>query len=223
MVLDPLALGVEQVGDAMQRHHGFAGARAAFDHQHPGMIQPDDLVLFGLNRRDDVAHTVTPWRVDRGEQCRVRGEDAVASLCTVGTAEDLVGEVDEVAPTSVELAAPTHVFGAGGGGDVERARCRRPPVEQQRFVLVRLVEDADPADVGTVARKCVQPAETQPVVRHVQPLRLSGQRTHLGIPLHQRPAILEVDGTPQRCAVTALYPRALGVEPGVQLGHVGLL
>jgi hypothetical protein len=43
----------------VQRHHGLPGARAALDHQHLGVIEPDDLVLLGLDRRHDVAHPVT--------------------------------------------------------------------------------------------------------------------------------------------------------------------
>ena len=162
------------------------------------MIEPDDLVLFGLDRRHDVAHPVTARRVDRREQGGVSTRGAVSSRIHIRAAEDLVGEIDHVPPAGVELAAPPHVLWAGGGGDVERARCRRPPIEQQRFVLVLLVEQADAADVGMFARNGVQPTETQPVVRHVQPLHLSGQRTHLGIPFHEGPAILEVDGAPQR-------------------------
>ncbi len=68
MAFDPLPLGVEQVRDAVQRHHGLPGARANLDHQHPRVIEPDDLVLLGLDRRHDVAHTVTARRVDRREQ-----------------------------------------------------------------------------------------------------------------------------------------------------------
>jgi hypothetical protein len=65
--------------------------------------------------------------------------------------------------------------------------------------------------------------QTQPAVRHIQPVHLSGQRTHLGIPIDERPAILDVDGAPQRRAVPTLHSRALGVEPRVELGHVALL
>ena len=100
---------------------------------------------------------------------------------------------------------------------------RTRPIEQQRFVLVLLVEQADPADVGMFARNGVQPTETQPAVRHVQPLHLFGQRTNLGIPIHECPAILDVDGAPQRRAVPTLHPRALGVEPRVEPGHVAPL
>ena len=137
----PLALGVEQVRDAVQRHHGLPGARTALDHQHPLVIQPDDLVLLGLDRRDDVAHPLTTRRVDRGEQ---RG---IPSLATAGTAEDLVGEIDHLAPARVELAAAPHVLRTCCGGDVERACCGRTPIEQQRFVIVLAIENADPADV----------------------------------------------------------------------------
>ena len=135
-------------------------------------------------------------------------------------AEDLVGEIEHLTPEGVELAAATHVLRVRGGGDVERARRRRPPIEQQRFVLVVFVEQADPADVGRFAGNGVQPTETQPVVRHVQPPQLSGHRAHLGIAIHERPAVLEVDGGPQRRAVPPLRSRALGVEPRVEPRHV---
>jgi hypothetical protein len=92
-----------------------------------------------------------------------------------------------------------------------------------RFVVVLFVEEADPPDIHMVARNRVQPTETQPVVRHVQPLQLSGQRAHLGIPMNQCPAILEVDGTPQRSPVPSLHSRALGVEPRVEPGDIAAL
>ena len=45
---------------------------------------------------------------------------APPSLRTVGPAEDLVGEVDDLPAAGVELAAAAHVLRVGGGGDVER-------------------------------------------------------------------------------------------------------
>ena len=68
MAFHPLPLGVEQVRDAVQRHHGLTGARAALDHQHPGWSSRMISVLLGLDRRHDVAHPVTARRVDRREQ-----------------------------------------------------------------------------------------------------------------------------------------------------------
>ena len=94
-----------------------------------------------------VAHPATARRVDRREQRRV------PPLATArAAAEYLVGEIDHVTPPAgVELAAPTHVLRGRGGGDVERARRRRPPIQQHWFVLVVLVEKADPADVRMFA------------------------------------------------------------------------
>jgi hypothetical protein len=129
----------------------------------------------------------------------------------------LVGELDQPAPAGMELAAPPHVLRAGGGRDVERARGRRPPIQQQRFVLVRSVVQADPPDIGDLARHRVQPAETQCVVRHVQSLHLSGQRPDLGITVQQRGAV-----SAQGRVVFPLGPGAFGIEPGVELVHVGL-
>ena len=47
-------VGVEQVRGAVQRDHGLARARAALHDQHAGHRRPDDVVLFGLDRGDDV-------------------------------------------------------------------------------------------------------------------------------------------------------------------------
>ena len=211
MAFHLVPLGVEQIGDAVQRHRGLTGARASLDHEHPGMVEPDDPVLLGLDRRHDVAHPVAARCVDRREQ------RCVLALRTSRAAEDLVGEIEHLTPKGVELAATTHVLRVRGGGDVERARRRRPPIEQQRFVLVVFVEQSDPADVRRFARNGVQPTETQPVIRHVQPPQLSGHSTHLGIPIHECPAVLEVDGGPQRRAISPLRSRAFGVEPCVEV------
>ena len=216
VAFEPVPLGVEQVGDAMQRDDGLSGSGATFDHQHSGVIEPDDLVLFGLDCRHDVAHPVTARRADRREQRRV------ATFAGTGTAQDLIGEIEHLTPASVELAAPPHVLRARRGGDIERARGRRPPIEQQRLVFVLLVENADPADVQMLVRNGVQPTETQPVVRHVEPLHRSGQRPHFGIAFHECPAHLQVDGAQQRRVVVTLQSRPLDVEPRVELGHVAL-
>ena len=108
---------------------------------------PDDAVLFGLDGCDDVAHPVTARRVDRREQGCVA---AVVASAPSGRPSTSSVKSTTSTPAGVELAAPAHVLRAGGGGHVERARCRRPPIEQQRFVLVLLVEQADAADVGAV-------------------------------------------------------------------------
>ncbi len=118
----------------------------------------------------------------------------------------------------MELAPPVHVLRVGGGSDVERARGRRPPIQQQRFVIVLRVEQAEAADIEPFARNGIQPAETQPFVRDVQPLHLFGHGTHLGVPVRQRLGIAR-----QRGAELVFGSRALGVEPRVEPGHVALL
>ena len=137
---------------------------------------------------------VTARCVDSREQGRI------AVLLAAEAAEHLVGEIDDPTPAAVELAAPAHVLGGGGGGDVERARCRRTPVEQQRFVFVGFVEDADATDVAAFAGHAVQPAETQSVVRHIQSRHLFGQHADLGIAFHERGAV---------CLATSRRYRAL--------------
>jgi hypothetical protein len=207
-------MGVKQVRDAVQRHHGLTGTRSTFDDQNALMVEADDLVLLGLNRRHDVAHPVTARCVDRREQ---RG---IAALRPVRSAEDLVGELDDVAPPGEELASAPHAFGVRGGGDVEGTRRGRPPVEQQRFVFVGFVEDSDTPDVQLLVVGAVQSTEAQAMVSHVQSLHLFGDRAHLDIPVDERPAVLFVDRAAQRRAVPALHPRAFGVQPVVQSGHI---
>ena len=66
----------------------------------------------------------------------------------------------------------------------------------------------------------VKPPETQSWVRHIEPRHLPGQCTHLDIPIHQRPAILGINGGPQRRAVSSLHARALRIESRIQRRHV---
>ncbi len=136
VALDALALGVEQVGDAVQRHHGLPGAGAALDHGHARVVEPDDLVLLGLDGRDDVAHALAAGGVDRGEQRRVPAP-VVVGPTRARTTEHLVGEPGQPPSVRVELPSPAHVLRVRAGGDVERPRRRGPPVEQQRLVVVR--------------------------------------------------------------------------------------
>lgn len=146
-----------------------------------------------------------------------REQGCIPLLATSGAAEDLVGEIDHLPPARVELVAPAHLLRGRGGGDVERAP-PAPPIHQQRFVIVLLIEDADPADVEVFAQNSVQPTETQPVVRHVQPSHLFGQREHFGIPFYKYVAILGVGGAAQRRRVPAFHSRTFGVQPCVERG-----
>src|SRR4029079_820273 len=99
--------------------------------------EPDDLVLFGLDRGHDVTHPVTARRVDGGEQGGVTTALSESDqFATAGAAEKLVGEIDHPARAGVKLTATPHAFRVGGGGGVERPCQRCPPVEETRFVVV---------------------------------------------------------------------------------------
>ncbi len=68
MAFHPLALGVEEVGDAVQRHHRLPRPGPPTITSTPGWLGADDLVLFGLDRHYDVAHALAARRVDRRKQ-----------------------------------------------------------------------------------------------------------------------------------------------------------
>ena len=175
----PFPLRVKQIRDAVQRHDRLARARATLDHQHAGVIEADDLVLFGLDRRDDVTHPWPARRVDRREQRRV-------TACPgAGTAEFLVGEIEHAAPERAELAPPAHVFRRNGGRAVESARRGSAPILQERLVVVFLVENPQPADVRPFARKGVQPAEAKAAVGDIEPRDVLRRLAHHHVPLHE--------------------------------------
>ena len=136
-------------------------------------------------------------------------------FCAVRAPEYLVGEIDHVSTACVELTASTHVLRVGSGGNVERARCRRPPIEQHRFVVVVRIEKADSADVRSLTSQRVQPAEAQAVVGYVQPLHLFGKRAHLCIAFHECFAVSAQSG-----AVPALDSGALRIEACVEPLHI---
>ena len=85
LVLQREAVGVEQVGGAVQGDHGLAGARAALHDEHAGLRAADDLVLLGLDRGDDVAELTGATALQHGEQRAVAaqsriGAEAVAAV-----------------------------------------------------------------------------------------------------------------------------------------------
>ena len=73
------AVGVEQVGRAVQRHRGLAGARAALHDEHAGQPGADHLVLLGLDGLDDVAHPAGAVGGQRGQQRGLAGHVLAAA------------------------------------------------------------------------------------------------------------------------------------------------
>ena len=61
-----LAVGVQEVGGAVQPDRGLAGAGGALDAERVGQPGPDDPVLLGLDGGHDVAHRAGPGTLDLG-------------------------------------------------------------------------------------------------------------------------------------------------------------
>ena len=111
------------------------------------MAGPDHVILLGLDGGDDVTHppgAAGPFRII--ERIEI---------------EHVVVEPGHHTAIGVEVTAAGHAVRARGGRAVERPRGSGPPVDQQRLVVVVLVEDPQPADVQPLAAGQVEPAEAQ--------------------------------------------------------------
>ena len=107
-----LAVGVEQVGGAVQRDDGLAGARTALDHQDPGQPGADDRVLLGLDGGDDLRHPAGAVGRQRREQGRLA--DQVRPLVAVqrGQVEEVVVDADDRPSGQPEVAPPEDPAGS---------------------------------------------------------------------------------------------------------------
>src|SRR5690606_26474132 len=103
----------------------------------------DDPVLLGLDRGDDVLHLPGAAGVQAGQQGGLSGKAEVAALVGGVQVEHLVLVVHDLPPLGVQVAASPHPVPGCGGGQVERAGGRGAPVDQQRLVVVLLVEQPD--------------------------------------------------------------------------------
>ncbi len=68
LALEWEAVGVEEIGGAVQGHGRLARARTTLDDQDAGERRADDLVLLALNGPDDVAHVPGAGLAECGEQ-----------------------------------------------------------------------------------------------------------------------------------------------------------
>ena len=144
---EALPVRVEEVGRAVERDGRLARPGAALDDEHAGQLGPDRLVLLDLDRGDDVGHAPGAGPVDRREQ-RALAHDREPGRARGLRVEHLVVETDQVAPVArprVEVAAPHHAERGDGRRPVERLGDGRPPVDDERRLL--LVEDGDAPDV----------------------------------------------------------------------------
>ena len=143
----PAPVLVEQVGGPVQGDGRLAGARAALDVGHGGGGGADDQVLFGLDGGDDVAHGVAAGLAEGGHQGAVADDGqlvAVEEGLQLG-AHQVVLDAEHLAALGADDPAADDPAGVDRGGAVEGGGGGRPPVDDQRGVV--LVEDADAADV----------------------------------------------------------------------------
>jgi len=172
---------VEQVGRAVQRDGGLAGARAALNHQDSGRRRPDDRVLLRLQRGDDVGHPAGSRSLHRGKQGRLPGQAGGAG--ELSAIKHLVIQASHPPAAHDDVAAAPDAVRRVGGGHVEGPRRRGAPVEQERLARTGLVPQADAPDVQALAGPQVEPAEAHAVLRRVQPGQLPGVPRDRGVPV----------------------------------------
>ncbi len=104
--LQLLPVGVEQVGGAVQRDRGLAGAGAALHDQHAAVRGADHVVLLGLDGRDDVGHPAGPGGAEGGQQRRLAGRSGVPGGVRIGEVEHLVVDPGHLAQPGADVPAP---------------------------------------------------------------------------------------------------------------------
>ena len=160
LALEREAVGVEQVGGAVQGDDRLAGARAALHDEDAGKLGPDDLVLLALDRGDDVGQAAGAAGLEGGDQRAVPGDAPGAGVLLLdepdgvgGVAEELVLDAEQRARPGGEVAAPGEAHGLAARGPVEGLGDRRPPVDHDGVAVG--VGDGHPTDVPGVAGHAV--------------------------------------------------------------------
>ena len=130
-----LAVGVEQVGHAVQRDRGLPGARAALDHDDatPAAAGSPRPARPGSWRRC----RASPSRAARTARPAAPGRPRCPRIGVVeARGEDVVVDVDDPFvrgdPGELEMPSADHSHRARQRGAVERPGRGRPPVEQRR-------------------------------------------------------------------------------------------
>ena len=211
---------VKQVRRPVQRDHGLAGPRTALHHQHPGQSGPDDLVLLGLDRRDDLVHPPGAARAERRQQRRLADQRAAFAVSQCFGVQEVVVDPDHGPAVQADVPPACDAERLGGSGPVEHLRDRRPPVDQQRVVVV--VEQADAPDVEPFAGGLVDPPETQSALDRRQLRESPGEQLRERFAL--RPGLIRPGGFLDLNApefAVGLFTQH--IEPLVHDGHFALL
>ena len=142
----------------MEADGGLARARAALDDERRLRRARDQLVLVGLDRRDDVAHPRVARPLELLEQKVVHrrrvGERAV---------ERLVADVEQCPPARAEAAPEGDAVRGDRCGRVERPRRRRLPVDDERAARV-VVNPAAPHVERVACPLGVDTTEAEPLL-----------------------------------------------------------
>ncbi len=148
---DLLPVRVQQVGDPVQADGGLPGAGRALHTYRLVGAGPDDIVLVGLDGRDDVPHGSGPRPLDLLDQDPARPGPlflARTGLVIRPGREQLVLVGGQLAAGEPEAPPQREVHRVGGAGPVERPGHRRPPVDHRGRAVRRVHVPA--ADVEAV-------------------------------------------------------------------------
>ena len=214
-------VGIQQVCRAVQRDDRLAGAWSAVDDERLARAGPDDGVLVGLDRREDVAHPLGAAAAEARDERRLGVEGGGGPQLVEGCGgEGLVPVVGDATggPAVAAAAGQPHRLGEGGA---EEGLCRRrPPVDQQRVAGV--VGEADAADVDRlVVAVADHPPEAQVEPEAAQDPQLSAQPVGLEVALED---LLAVAGGGPAVVVEAVgEPGDLGVEGQGDSGEVAFV
>ncbi|MDR6117946.1 hypothetical protein QE370_001130 [Aeromicrobium sp. SORGH_AS981] len=186
--LEASAVGVQQVGRAVQRHDGLARAGAAADDRRAAAGRPDGLVLLLLDRGDDGVHGAVAGPREAGEQRALADDDHVVG--GVLRVEQVVLDPDDGLARAAQDATAHDAGGVLGGRLVEQRGCRRTPVDEQDLAVG--VADTDPADVPGLAALQVEAAEHEAVVRGIQGRQAAGGLEDHRVTLDQTALVADV-------------------------------
>ncbi len=142
---EPGPMFEQEEGRSVERHRGLPGARASLHDEDLIDRRADDDVLFGLDRRDDLAHLARAFGTDLGEH---GVGDTARDLTLVRIVEVLVEVCDQVAVVEREPSPERNAERVDRRRAVEGRGDRGPPVDDDRIVLVVL--DVTAPDVPLV-------------------------------------------------------------------------
>jgi hypothetical protein len=146
LTLEREPVRVEEVGGPVESHDRLTGSGATLDGKHTRQRRSDDLVLFGLDRADNVSKAACPGRLEGCDE----GALAAKSAAVIGTeplevTEELILEADNRAAATHEVTSTSQAHRHRSGGAVEGLCHGCPPVDHNRFLVI--VPDSDTADV----------------------------------------------------------------------------